>query len=169
MTIKAVTRLFAALGLLLGAACHPKSKEISSLQRKTAANLVSEAQFAVTMRKNAQAADLYEKAAALCPDVAEYWVELGACRRQLDQRAAARKAYETALGVYRDAYAHDGKEAQPLLEQVFVLALLGRVDDARKTLAKVREAHGDNVSVRNFTEQSLDQMLADPSFKSNAL
>jgi tetratricopeptide (TPR) repeat protein len=169
MTIKVVTRLLVGLVLLANAACHPKPREITPLERKTAANFVSEAQFAVTVRDHVRAADLYEKAAALCPDTAEYWLGLGGSRRQLEQRPAAQKAYEAALGVYRDAYARDGKDPQPLLAQVYVLALLGRVDDARATLAKVRSSHGDSPMIRNFTDQSFNQMLADPGFKANAL
>ena len=169
MTIKVVRRLLVGSLLLLSAACHPKPKEITPLQRKTAANLVSEAQFAVTVRDQARAADLYEKAAALCPDNAEYWLGLGVSRRQLEQRPAAQKAYEAALQACRDAYAHDDKDPGPLIEQIYILALLGRVHDARATLAKVRAAHGDNAVVRNFTEQSLNQLLADPGFKANAL
>lgn len=169
MTIKVVLRLLAGLLLLESAGCHPKPKEITPLARKTAANFVSEAQFAVTVRDNVRAADLYEKAAALCPDNPEYWLGLGAARRQLEQRPAALKAYEAALGAYRDAYDRDRKDPQLLLEQVYVLALLGRVDDARSTLAKVRLAHSDDSTVRNFTDQSFEQLLADPGFKANAL
>ncbi len=169
MTTKGVRRLLAGLLLLIGAGCHPKPKEISPLERKTAANFESEAQFAVTVRDYVRAADLYEKAAALCPDSAEYWLNLGSSRRQLEQRPAAVKAYERALQVYRDAYARDGKDPQPQLQQVYVLALLGRVDEARDTLTKVRAKHGDNVAVRSFTEQWFTQMLADPAFKANAL
>jgi tetratricopeptide (TPR) repeat protein len=169
MTTKGVLRLLAGFLVLLGAACHPKPKEITPLERKTAANFESEAQFAMTVRDFVRAADLYEKAAALCPDNAEYWMGLGVSRRQLEQRPAAVKAYESALKVYRDAYARDSKDPQPLLQQVYVLALLGRVDEARDTLNKVRAAHGDNAAVRNLTEQALTQMLADPAFKANAL
>jgi tetratricopeptide (TPR) repeat protein len=169
MTIKFVSRLLAVVMLLVSAACHPKAKDITPLQRKAAANLESEAQFAVTLRDYARAEQLYAQAAGLCPDNPSYWVNLGICRRRLDQRAGAKQAYEAALGAYRDAYARDAKDPQPLIEQIYVLALLGRQDDARAVLQKVRAAHGNEPGVGNFTNQTLDQMLADPGFRETAL
>lgn len=169
MTIKVPTRILAVLVLLAGAACHRKTADITPLQRKTAANYESEAQFAETMKDYARAGDLYAKASELCPDNPEYWLHLGASRRHQDQRAAARRAYESALDAYREVYDLDRRDPQALLEQVYVLALLGRVDDARATLAKVRAAHGNAPAVRGFTDQSFAQMLADPAFQALAL
>ena len=77
-------------------------KEITVLQRKEAANLASEAQFASTLRDYARAEGLYAKAAELCPDNGEYWVVLGVTRKRLKDNSGAKKAYENAVDAYGD-------------------------------------------------------------------
>lgn len=169
MTIKAATRVLAGFALFASLACHPNSKDITPHQRKAAANLESEAQFAMMMKDYTRAGQLYAKAAELCSDNASYWLKLGSCRRHLGQRAGAKQAYEAALGVYQDAYGRDAGDPQPLLEQVYVLGLLGRRDDARAVLEKIRSVHGGQPTIRGFTNQWFDQMLADPNFTELAL
>ena len=167
----AVSRwILAALGLaVLGAGCS-RHKEITSLQRKEAASLVSEAQFAVTLRDYARAEPLLAKAVALCPDTSDYFLSLGTVRRQMDNRAGAKQAYEQALDLCRDAYRRDGKNTQPLLQQIYVLALLGRMDDARDALAKAQKDHPDDATVRGIIEsKQLDRLADDPGFKEKAL
>jgi tetratricopeptide (TPR) repeat protein len=151
---------------LLLAACAPK---ISTLQRKEAANLVSEAQFATTMRDWKRAEELLAKATTLCPDNGEYWLNLGSIRRRLDNLAGARADYERALKAYGAAYKADPKDPQPLMQQIYVFELLGRPKDALKTLRRAQADHGTNPGVKNFTEQSLQRLREDPSFKALAL
>ena len=94
------TRVFFALAVLvvLGAAgCRPPPKEITSLQRKEAATLVSEAEFALQLKDLARAEGLLAKAADLCPDTGKYWVDLGSVRVRLGKKDAARTAYLAAL------------------------------------------------------------------------
>src|SRR4051812_27367951 len=93
---------FLAIGvLLLGAGCKPKVKEISSLQRREAESLASEAKFALSVRDVARAETSLARATALCPDVGDYWLELGRCRVKLGNRGAAKEAYKSALAVYQ--------------------------------------------------------------------
>jgi len=161
--------LFAVTLLALGG-CKPKAAEITSLQRKEAANIVSEAQFAMSLRDYARAEGLLAKATALEFDNGNYWVSLGSMRVRLGQRPAAKKAYESALGAFEAAYAQDQKLTQSYLQQVYALALLGRVDDARKLLAKVEQKHADDSSVRAFVQgKQLDAMLKSALFKEIAL
>ena len=158
------------LAVALWATAGCGRKEITSLQRKEAAQAVSEAQFAMTLRDYARAEGELAKAVAACPDNGDYWVSLGSVRVRLDQRKAAKAAYESALAAYRDAAASNAKDEQAAVQQVSVLALLGRVDDARALLAKLPERFPESRNVRVFIERKqLDTMLADPNFKAISL
>ena len=164
MTRRLLTFAFAAAFFLPGG-CKPKAKEITSLQRKEAATLVSEAQFALQIRDFARAEGLYAKAAALCPDSGDYWVALGQTRVRLGQRDPARAAYKSALDCYHDS-ADAASTSEPWLQQVYVLALLGRLDDARAMIAKTQKKFPDDRAVRSFVENGqLEKMVADPRFK----
>ncbi|HWA87160.1 MAG TPA: tetratricopeptide repeat protein, partial [Opitutus sp.] len=156
--------------LLLAAGCKPKPKEISSLQRKEAANLVSEANFAVTLHDYARAEPLLERAAKLCPDNGEYWMNLGITRRRQGNNDGAKEAYRAALAAARDAIALKPEQSEPRLQEVYLLALLGRADDARAALAKSRRQLPNSGELRAFEEaHQLDRTLADPGFKQIAL
>lgn len=160
--------LFAIPLLLIG--CKPKPKNIPPLQRKEAATLVSEAQFAMTMRDFARAEPLLEKAAKLCPDMGDYWLNLGAARRRQGNKSGAKSAFESALEAFRDAYKIDATQSDALLKQIYVLALLGRPDEARRTLEKARKNAPDDAAIRTFAERNeLDHLLQDASFKEVAL
>ena len=144
-------------------------KEITSLERKQAAALVSEAQFATTMRDFARAETLLAQATSLCPDTGAYWLQLGASRIKLGQREPARAAYKGALKAFEDT-AKKQKEPEAALQQVYVLALLGRVDDARALQEKLVSRYPDSRDVKIFVEEKrLDRILADPGFKQMAL
>jgi tetratricopeptide (TPR) repeat protein len=166
---RALFPVLAAL-LLAGLGCGPsKSKEVSSLQRKEAATLVSEAEFALSVRDLPRAEGLYAKAAALCPDEGEYWLALGSVRVKQGNRGAARGAYKSALAAYEKASA-DGKDTQPVLQHIYVLALLGRADEARTALDRAQKKFPADRDVRTFAEgKQLERMLADPRFKEIAL
>lgn len=168
--MKHVTPLFLCLALLFVAGCKPKAKDIPPLARKEAANLVSEAQFAVTLRDYARAEPLYSQATKLCPDNGEYWVNLGMMRRRLGNKSGAKDAYEKARSAYRDASELDPKRPEPLVQEIYVLALLGRQDDAHKALEKARKQLPDDRGLRIFDEsRQLDHMVDDAAFKEIAL
>ena len=72
--------------LLLAAAlalCGCRHREITKLEREEAANMASEADFAVTVKEWSRAEGLYSKAAALCPDTGDLWLNLGVVRMRL--------------------------------------------------------------------------------------
>jgi tetratricopeptide (TPR) repeat protein len=160
-----------AAALLFGAGCKPRPKEVTSLQRKEAASLASEAQFALSVRDVARAEATLARAVTLCPDAGDYWLELGRCRVQLGKRDAAKDAYKSALAAYEDEAARDAaNRASALLRQIYVLALLGRADDARSLLAKTQKDLPNNRDVRVFVEErQLEQLLASAAFKEVAL
>ena len=161
----------ASAALLLGPGCRPRTKEVTSLQRREAASLASEAQFALSVRDLARAEKALAGATALCPDTGDYWLELGRCRVRLGNRAGAKEAYKSALRAYEDAAARAAANRGPtLLRQIYVLALLGRVDEARALLAKAQKYLPEDRDVRAFAEgRQLEELLASPAFKEAAL
>ena len=167
-----MSRLLPALLLILSftvSACSKKTPEITSLHRKEAASLVSEAEFALAMRDRARAEELLTKATALCPDNGAYWLDLGSIRRGLENTEGARQAYTAAAKAYADAYKADRKELQPLLQQIYVEALLGNMKVAQKLLKQAVADHPDNPAAKKLTTEWLDAMLADANFKALAL
>jgi len=157
--------------LLLGAGCKPRAKEITQAQRLEAASLVSEAKFAVSVRDFTRAETTLARAAGLCPDLGDTWLDLGRCRVKLGNRGGAKEAYQTALAAYKSDAERDAAIRVPsLLRQIYVLGLLGRVDEARALLAKARKDIPDSVDLRGFDEgRQIDLMLNNPGFKEAAL
>ncbi len=157
-----------AVALFAFSGCH--KKEIPPIQRKQAANLVSEAQFALTMKDYARAEGLYAQATTLCPDTGDYWIGLGSSRVQLGQRDGARTAYKRALAAFEDAAKENKTDSGPALQQVYALALLGRADDARALANKLPARYPNDRDARAFVEsKQLDRIVADPGFKQIAL
>lgn len=147
-----------------------QKREISTTDRKQAANLISEAQFALTMKDYTRAEGLFVQATKLCPDTGDFWIGLGNTRVQLGQRDGARSAYQKALAAFADAAAKDKTDSEPALRQVYTLALLGRADDARALASKLPDRYPNDREVRAFVEtKQIDRMLADPGFKQVAL
>jgi Flp pilus assembly protein TadD len=166
--MKPLTSLMLALALLASAGCG--KKEISQTDRKQAISLASEANFASGVREYARAEGLMAQAAQLCPDDSSYWIGLGAVRVRLSKQAEARDAYKRALSAAEQAYKKDPKMVDAALNQVYILALLGRADDARSFQNKLLEKHPESREVRGFVEsKQLDRILADPQFKQIAL
>ncbi|MCX6955571.1 MAG: hypothetical protein NTV51_25785 [Verrucomicrobia bacterium] len=162
--------VLAVLASLVAGGCKPKTKEITSLQRKEAASLVSEAQFALQLKDYARAEGLLAKAAALCPDNGRYWVDLGAMQVRQGKKEAARAAYKAGLAAYESDAGANPKESKAVLLQVYVLGLLGRVDDARAALKRAEKNFPEDRAVKAFVDgKQIDKMLADPRFKEIAL
>ncbi|MEI8089195.1 MAG: tetratricopeptide repeat protein [Opitutaceae bacterium] len=156
--------------MVITTGCKPKSASITSLQRKEAAGLVSEAEFAMTIRELVRAEKLLTQACALEFDNGKTWISLGMIRVRLGRKPAAKEAYESALHAYAEAYALQPKSAQLYLQQVYLLALMGRMTDARSVLAEIQKQHGTDPEVRSFVQsRQLDAMAQSPQFKEIAL
>ena len=168
--MKSTFVLIAMMAVFAAAGCKPKPEDITPLQRKEAASLASEAQFAITLRDYARAEPLFEKAAKLCPDDGEYWLALGVTRRRMGNQAGAKAAYEEARSAYRDTFERDAKDSDALLQELYVLALLGRVDEANKAMEKARKKDPENPRFRSYSDnKQMERLLAAPSFKEIAL
>lgn len=168
MMTRVLLLFFVCIFFLIG--CGRRPKEITSLQRKEAETLASEADFAMTLRDLPRTEALLTKVVALCPDEGEYWTNLGAVRMRLGDREKAKSAYQSALTAYKDASKAEPKNPELILQQVYVLALLGRVDEARKLVEQTQKKMPEDRVIREFVEQKqLDLMLAERTFKEVSL
>jgi tetratricopeptide (TPR) repeat protein len=157
-----------ALALLAG--CGPKRKEVSDRERKEAAHLASEAQFALSLKDYARTESLLAKAVELTPDAAPLWISLGSARVRQGKKDTAKIAYLGALKAYELEIAEKPEHAESWLKKVYVLALLGRTDEARGFLEKTAKKFPDTRNVKQFVDaKQFDRMLADPIFKDIAL
>ncbi|MBL9213515.1 MAG: tetratricopeptide repeat protein [Opitutaceae bacterium] len=157
-----------ALGWLAPGCSKPREK-ISERDRKEAAMLASEAQFAINLREWARAEGLLARTVKLAPN-ADTWVALGSSRVRLGNKAGAREAYQQALRAFEDEAAVDEKRVEPWLGQITVLALLGKTDASRALVAKVAKRFPNDSRVKNLADpKQFEAMLADPGFRENAL
>lgn len=155
--------------LLLGSGCGGNRKVVTERDRKEAAALLSEAQFAMSVRQWQRAEGLLAKAVQLVPD-GEAYITLGSARVRLNDRKAAKDAYRSALKVFEDEAARDSARADPWLKQIYVLALLGRMDDSRATAAKALKKFPNDARVKSFSDpKQFDRMVGMQSFKDMAL
>ncbi len=169
-TMKSISVSLLALLALLAAGCGKRAREITELERKQAASLVSEAEFAMTLRDFARAEPLFEQATQLCPDTGEYWVNLGMARKRQGNTAGAKKAYESAVDAFRESYDEDAKDVGAMLQEVQVLVLLGEIDEAKDALAAARKRAPENRDLRFFEERNeIDRLAKDPGFRAIAL
>jgi Flp pilus assembly protein TadD len=157
------------LALVLAAAlvlAGCRAREITKLERDEAANVVSEAEFAVTMKDWARAEGLYAKAVALCPDQGETWVRLGVVRVRLHNSDGAREAYKSALSAFRDDFKRDPASTASVIRCASILVILGRVDEARSLVDKAYARNPDDRRLREFVQmKGVDRIVADPGLK----
>jgi len=169
MTTRQVLTIFMLALALAVAGCQPRQKIATERERKEAAQLGSEAQFAMTMRQWARAEGLYAQATKLHPD-GSYYTNLGAARIKLGNRAGAKDAYQEAIKSCELDAQLNPADPEPWLRQAYLLALLGRVDDGRAQLKKTEKKFPNHRRVRAFIDgKQFDAMIASPGFKENAL
>ena len=155
------------------AGCKPKPekpKEIPKAQRVEAANMASEADFALQIKDYARAEKALSRAVELDPDFISYWIDLGLCRRKLNNIDGARTAYKQAIVVCEKAFAADPKNGHIVIAEARVLVLLNRGDEARKLLDKAHREHPDDRDITAFWQaKGVDRMVNDPDLKQYAL
>jgi tetratricopeptide (TPR) repeat protein len=168
MKTPAPTLLACAVALLLGG-CQPAEKKISQREGREAAALFSEAQFAMSMREWPRAEKLLQQAIAITPDAVFHQL-LGSARVRQGNRAGAKEAYQAGLAACERAFAANKADTDPLIKKTYLLALLGRVDDARAFAKKIGQEHaGDRLVRQLIDEKKLEEFLASPTFKEIAL
>jgi tetratricopeptide (TPR) repeat protein len=152
---------------LLLAGCS--KKEPDPAVAAEARMLASEAQFAMQIREFKRAEELMQRAIDLRDEQPEYWVTLGMARRRQDNTSGARKAYEKALSMHTSRY-KDEKNPEELAQQAFVLALLGRTDEALKLLEKGVKDHPDSAALKKMADpRGLPRTFQNADFKALAI
>jgi Flp pilus assembly protein TadD len=143
-----------------------RAKEITQHDRDQAANYVSDADFAVTIKDWARAEEMYAKATQLCPDEADVWMNVGIARMHLHNPGDARTAYKAALSSYKDDLKKKPGNSVILIRIAYVLTLLGRADEARALIADaLQKTPGDAQLQELVDHKAIDKMLADPGVK----
>ena len=159
---------------LLLAACHKKPvdkaaagqpKDVPKIVAAEAANLVREASFALQIRDYARAEKSLARAVELRSDIPDWWFSLGsACKRQA-KTGDARFAYKKALALFEKRYEATTNVAD-LQQQLIMLVLLGREDDARKLLEQSGKKQPDQLMLKRlFDGKFIDQLLRDPNIQ----
>jgi tetratricopeptide (TPR) repeat protein len=169
MKTRPVALFLAGTSLLaIAASCTPQ-KQVTERDRKEAAHLASEAQFAMALREWSRAEGLLAKAVQVAP-TGDTWVNLGAVRVKLNQRAGARHAYQAALKAYEMDTARRPGVTEPWIRQAFVLALLGRREDARAVLERAVKVFPKDTRLRALTTPAeFEKMTSTREFKDMAL
>jgi tetratricopeptide (TPR) repeat protein len=166
--VRTATFITSALVLAVGVGCSPR-KQVTERDRKEAAVLVSEAQFALTVREWPRAEGLLAKAVQLAPQ-GDYYLTLGAARLRQGNRAGTKQAYEAALKEYEIEAARNKTAPEPWLKQAYVLALLGRKDDSRALISKAAQRFPNEAKVRALLEPAeFEKMITSRNFKDSAL
>jgi tetratricopeptide (TPR) repeat protein len=149
--MKRISLILVSAVVLFATGCSKKVEEVPTAVKAEAAMLMSEAQFASSIREHSRAEELIGRALKLREDVPEYWVALGMARRKQDNKDGARKAYEKAVGLHKARYKKD-KDPEELAHQAFVLALLGRTEDALKVLEQGVKDHPDSAAMKKMAD-----------------
>lgn len=153
---------------VLLAGCGRKA-EITPLQRKQAAALVSEAEFALTIRDFARAEKLLVEATELVSDNGSYWVMLGNLAKHNSHLDVAKQAYTAGAKAFAAAYKAEPTSGKLLMRQMYCEALLGHHDQAKKVLKEARAKHLAEPEIKAFDDAAYDRMLANPNFNELAL
>jgi len=153
----------------LAPGCGKPREQISERDRKEAAMLASEAQFAINVREWARAEGLLARTVQLAPN-ADTWVALGSARVRLGNKSGAKDAYQKALRAFEDEAAVDEKRVEPWLGQITVLALLGKADASRALVTKAAKRFPTDARLKSLADpKQFEAMLSDPGFRENAL
>ena len=161
--------VFLCIAVVVLGGCKARHKEVSPQAKLAAENLISEAQFAWQIREYSRVEEICVKAIEQRGDYPEYWVLLGMARRRLDNTSGARKAYKQALELHADRYDREKKD-EDLAQQAWVLALLGKTDEALKFLEKSLKDHPDSAVIQRMAApQGLPHTFQTSQFKELAL
>jgi tetratricopeptide (TPR) repeat protein len=161
-----------AAACLLLAACAKKPvdkamagqpKEVPKLVAAEAANLASDAAFALQIHDYARAEKSLARAVELRPDIPDWWLSLGSARKRQAKISDARSAYKKALALFEKRY-EAAADVADLQQQLVMLVLLGREDEARKLLEQSSRKRPDQQFLKRWSDgKMIDQLLHDPN------
>jgi hypothetical protein len=86
------------------------------------------------------------------PQFAEAWVAEGMASARLGQSDRVRQDYERALRLYADKSRQNPSDANPVCQQIFLLALLDRPREAETLLAQARTSYPNDRQLATMAE-----------------
>jgi Flp pilus assembly protein TadD len=127
----------------------------------------NESAAAFNAKDYAKAQTLAAEATNLDPQFAEAWVGYGMASVRLGQTNQARQAYEQALALHQARHRQNPSNADQVVQQIFLLTLLGRPTEAEALLkqARIDYPHDQTISqlADNFaaTKQGLESLAVE--------
>ncbi|HUT28816.1 MAG TPA: M56 family metallopeptidase [Sedimentisphaerales bacterium] len=107
---------------------------------------------------------LSAEAVELDPDFAEAWTGMGmACVRAGDYKGA-KESYERALSFHQERYRKDPSNANHVQQQIFLLVLLGRDEEAKSLLSRARLQHPEDEQLKKFEQGGFAALEEDPQY-----
>jgi Flp pilus assembly protein TadD len=140
-----IAPLILLLTFVLFTSCTQPSRSSASTDSKA---LAADSVVALNTQDYTKAQKLAAEATRLDPEFAEAWVGYGMASVKLGQTDRARKAYERALSLHQARLHQNPSDSDQVFQQIFLLALLGRSDEAESLL---RRAHSDYPSDRQIS------------------
>jgi Flp pilus assembly protein TadD len=144
-----ITPLIPVLAVTLLASCSPSSHDAVSNPQQ----LASESATALNAKDYTKAQTLARQATSIDPKFAEAWVGYGMASVRLGQADQARAAYEQALSLHQARHLQNPSDANQVFQQIFLLTLLGRQNDAETLL---KQAHIDYPSDQQIAKLAGD-------------
>lgn len=149
--------------VVLSVLCVAGCANRAPLANDRAQNLADRAAQAFLDEEYKKARSLSEEAVRLRPDFAEAWVLHGKSCVLEGDAASARESYERALRLHAQRYRMNSDDTSQLVQQVYILLLLGRDAEARALLAQGLEAHPADERL-TLLSSGMDNLLADGEF-----
>ena len=124
---------------------------------------MAQAQSAMQANDFSKAEELMQQALKLREDMPEYWVAIGMARRRQENKDGARDAYQKALTLLENR----NKNEKDIGQKAWVMALLGKTDEAVQFLNKSLKDHPDSTYLQKMADpRGLPRTFQSEDFKS---
>jgi len=141
--------LIPVLAVVLLTSCSPAPRDATA---STPQQLASDSATALNVKDYAKAQALAKQATDIDPKFAEAWVGYGMASVRLGHADQARVAYERALSLHQARHLQNPSDANQVVQQIFLLTLLGRQADAETLLKQARTDYPSDQTITKFTE-----------------
>jgi len=122
---------------------------------ESAQDLANRANKHFQQSEYSQALKLVIQATDLKPDFAEAWVFKGMTEVKLGLPEDARKSYEWALKEHKNRFETSSDSPHEALQQIHVLALLGREHEAQQLSNQIREQFPSSQEVKLISVEAI--------------
>jgi Flp pilus assembly protein TadD len=114
--------------------------------------LASQSASALNAKDYSQAQSFAAQATNIDPQFAEGWVACGMASVQLGQIDRARDAYEHALALHESRHRQNPSNPDQVVQQIFVLSLLGRSDEADAMLKQAQKDYPKDQQITTLAQ-----------------